>query len=63
MFCICLEIFRIRFGEVIWNKYSVDVIVVWSGAVKGGVVLPYLINDNNQGGIIHYVLSLFVLQL
>ncbi|KAJ7389510.1 hypothetical protein OS493_030895, partial [Desmophyllum pertusum] len=25
--------------------------------VKGGVALPYLINDNNQGGIIHYAQS------
>ena len=24
------------------------------GLVPVGVVLPYLINDNNQGGIIHY---------
>jgi len=27
-----------------------------TGLVPVGVVLPYLINDNNQGGIIHYFL-------
>ena len=27
------------------------------GLVPVGVVLPYLIDDNNQGGIIHYYLD------